>query len=143
MIQGLAHVGISVSNLESSVAFYRDLFGMQVAATEERFRGPLFEKLLSLKGVAGRVVTVGKGGFRLELFEFSHPVPRRQDPRYPVCDQGITHICLTVTDIEAEYQRLHAAGVEFHCAPIDFGGIKAVYARDPDGNVIELVDVLT
>jgi catechol 2,3-dioxygenase-like lactoylglutathione lyase family enzyme len=67
------------------------------------------------------------------------------DQRNPphVCDHGITHIALDVRDIHAEYERLSAAGMRFHCPPLDMGGIKATYGRDPDGNVVELQEILT
>ncbi len=58
-------------------------------------------------------------------------------------EHGITHICLDVTDVDAEYERLQAAGVTFHCPPQEFAGVsKVTYARDPDGNVIELQEIL-
>ena len=63
------------------------------------------------------------------------------DPNRPVCDQGITHICLQVTDIDAEYARLSAAGMRFHCAPQTAPGLcRATYGRDPDGNIVELIE---
>ena len=64
------------------------------------------------------------------------PVPRP-------CDVGIRHICFDVTDIDAEYQRLVAAGVPFISAPqlMANNTVKAVYARDPDNNIVELQEV--
>jgi hypothetical protein len=59
----------------------------------------------------------------------------------PVCDHGITHLCLNVTDIDKEYERLNAAGMRFHCPPQHMGALKATYGRDPDGNVVELLEV--
>ena len=46
-------------------------------------------------------------------------------------------------DIQAEYERLSAAGMRFHCPPLDMGAVKATYGRDPDGNVVELQEILT
>jgi hypothetical protein len=49
---------------------------------------------------------------------------------------------LQVTDIEAEYERLKAAGMVFHCPPQSVGSeLVATYGRDPDGNVVELLEV--
>jgi catechol 2,3-dioxygenase-like lactoylglutathione lyase family enzyme len=59
-----------------------------------------------------------------------------------VCDHGITHIALDVRNIGAEYERLSAAGMRFHCPPLDMGTVKATYGRDPDGNVVELQEIL-
>ena len=44
-------------------------------------------------------------------------------------------------DIDAEYERLQAAGMLFHCPPVDYGTVKTTYGRDPDGNVIELQEI--
>jgi predicted enzyme related to lactoylglutathione lyase len=78
----------------------------------------------------------------IELFEYHTPEPRAGDSNRPVCDHGITHICLDVTDVKAEYERLVAAGMTFHCPPQDLGAAWATYGRDPDGNVIELQEVV-
>ena len=59
-----------------------------------------------------------------------------------MCDHGITHLCLDVSDIDAEYARLKGAGMRFHCPPQDLGAARATYGRDPDGNVVELQEVM-
>jgi predicted enzyme related to lactoylglutathione lyase len=51
-------------------------------------------------------------------------------------------LCFDVDDVEAEYQRLLAAGVRFHTPPQDFGSARATYGRDPDGNVFELQQLM-
>ena len=60
------------------------------------------------------------------------------DPNRPVCDHGITHIAFEVDDLDAEYDRLKAAGMRFHCPPQNLGVSRVTYGRDPDGNVLEL-----
>jgi predicted enzyme related to lactoylglutathione lyase len=77
----------------------------------------------------------------LELFEFANPIGKSGDPDRPVCDQGITHICLNVSDIDAEYTRLKEAGMRFNCPPQRMPGLcSATYGRDPDGNIVELME---
>ena len=56
---------------------------------------------------------------------------------------GYTHFCVDVTDIEAEAERLANLGMTFdrphgQAKPVDVGIVKAVYGRDPEGNLIEL-----
>lgn len=143
MIRRMNHVGVSVSNLERSLGFYRDLLGLEVLI-HRPFEGERYEKILGLKGVKGKVAFLKSksGGLQIELFEFAHPAPKPADAARPVCDQGITHFCIEVQDIEGEYARLKAAGVAFHCPPLDFSGqAKATYGRDPDGNVFELLEM--
>ena len=80
---------------------------------------------------------------QFELFECQQPSPKHGDPKRPVSDHGITHFCIEVSDIDSEYQRLSAAGVPFHCPPLNFGTAKATYGRDPDGNVFELLEMIS
>lgn len=140
MIKGMNHVGVSVANLDRSIEFYRILLGMQIVS-EGTFSGNLYESILGLRAATGRSATLSSGHMRIELFEFSHPSPKTAAPDRPVCDHGITHFCIEVGDIISEYERLRAAGVAFHCPPLDFGTAKATYGRDPDGNVFELLEL--
>jgi catechol 2,3-dioxygenase-like lactoylglutathione lyase family enzyme len=140
-IRALNHVGISVANLERSVRFYTELLDMHVVVQGE-FSGKQYEAILRLPGVSGKVALLKAGNMQVELFEFSNPRPRLNDPDRPVCDLGISHFCIEVTDIQGVYERLKAGGVSFHCPPLEFfGTTKATYGRDPDGNVFELVQM--
>ena len=138
VIEKLNHVGLSVTSLEKAFGFYRDLLGLQVTFVGP-FEGRRYEQILGLPGARGTVALLTGPNIRIELFEFSHPHPKPADPQRPVCDRGITHFCIEVSDIAALYARLNAAGVPFHSPPIDFSGeATAAYGRDPDGNVFEL-----
>lgn len=146
MIQGIHHVAISTGNLERLVAFYCDLLGFELACRGGWPQGtPEVDAVVGLKNSAARTVMLRSRDFYLEIFEFSAPAARAADPNRPVCDHGYTHFCLAVSDLDAEHQRLSAAGVQFHCAPARKEGKaqRAAYARDPDGNVIELLEILT
>ena len=143
MIRGIHHVAISTSDLARSIAFYRDLFGFEVVA---EFGWPvgseLSDRIMGLEGTSGRAAVLRGSNAMLEIFEFASPTPSPADPRRPVCDHGLTHICLEVRDIAAEYERLRGSGMAFHCPPQDImGGQRATYGRDPDGNVIELLEI--
>ena len=141
MIKGFNHIGISVANLDRSVAFYRTLLDMDVVV-QGQFDGAQYAEILNLQDPHGRVALLKGAGLQLELFEFAHPVPKPGDAMRPVSDHGITHFCIEVTDIDSEYKRLVEAGVVFHCEPLTFErtGNKATYGRDPDGNVFELLE---
>lgn len=136
MLKGLNHVGISVISLDRALEFYRDVLGMEVAV-QTRFGGNKYDSILGLIGVSGRVALLRLGDLQIELFEFERPRPMPSQPNRPVCDHGISHFCIEVTDIDAIYAHLAAAGIRFHCPPQQFSGAIATYARDPEGNVIE------
>lgn len=135
-----SHVGISVSNIERSIAFYRDMFGMEPLMDIMPFGGEQFEAIMDIPGVSGRMCMIGKGSTNLELFEFDGAKP--MDPEYPVSDHGISHFGIFVDDIAATYDKLQAAGVRIHTPVITFmgGSMKATYCRDPDGNVFEVLE---
>ena len=142
MITGLDHVGISTGDVDRLSAFYRDVLGFtDVFATEWGQGHRTSDAVVGLKDSAARVMVLKSGAVVLEFFEYSSPTPKPGDPRRPACDHGVTHICLRVDDIDAEYARLCAAGMTFHCPPQNVGGgMRATYGRDPDGNIVEIVD---
>lgn len=93
-----------------------------------------------LKDSAARYAFVKVGNVFLEIFEFSSPTPNDQSHR--ACDYGLVHLCFAVDDIQAEYARLKAAGMAFNGSPAEFeDGSIFTYGHDPDGNIIELLEI--
>lgn len=141
MLKGFHHAAISTPDLDRAVRFYRDLFGCRVV---REFGWPAgvagADAVTALKNSAARAVMLRMGDSYLEIFEFSSPMPRPADPDRPACDHGITHICMEVRDSTAEYNRLKAAGMRFHAPPVAQDGGFITYGRDPDGNIIELLE---
>ncbi|MFT3965775.1 MAG: VOC family protein [Sphingobium sp.] len=137
----LHHVGISVSDLEQSMAFYRRHFGMELAVPVFPFDGPMIEDIQDLPGASGRLGVLRRGDFMLELFEYAAPRPAPKDALHSVGDHGISHFGIMVDGIEALVAAMHSEGVHFHSPIQTFpSGMKAAYGRDPDGNVFELVE---
>jgi catechol 2,3-dioxygenase-like lactoylglutathione lyase family enzyme len=142
MIRGIHHMAISTADLERSVRFYRDLLGFEEIFTSGWERGAdRADQITGLKDSSARLVMLKAGNACIEIFQYSSPQARPVEPNRPACDHGITHLCLDVRDIQAEYERLKTAGVAFHCPPQDMGGVSATYGRDPDGNIVELLEV--
>lgn len=142
MITGIHHTAISTPDLARAIDFYRDLMGFDLIMQHEQPPGDCDqEELMRLPGVSYASAVLRKGHSMIELFEFAAPKPAASDPARPVCDHGITHFCFHVDDLVAEVQRLEAAGMEFHCVPKYSHGLGYIYGRDPDGNVLELIEV--
>lgn len=141
MLKGFHHAAISTPNLDRSVRFYKELFGCTVVREFGWPAGiPEADALTGLRDSAARAVMLKLGDSYLEIFEFSSPTPKPGDPDRPACDHGITHICLEVRDSQAEYTRLKAAGMGFHAPPQAQEGGFVTYGRDPDGNIVELLE---
>jgi len=140
---GLDHVSVTCSDLESSLAFYRDLLGLELRARGEA-EG---ESEFAITGIAGARVQWAdlhlRHGQVVELIEYLDPPgsPVRPAPN----DPGATHISLRVADADAACARLRTAGVEVRSEPtrIDspgaWEGARAFYATDPDGVTVELI----
>ena len=138
----LAHTGFTVRDLDRSLAFYRDLLGMEVAFEQEQ-RGGYLAAIVGYPGAHVRMAHLAfpGGGHRIELFQYVEPAPRGEasEPR----DVGITHVCLAVDDIDAVFGRVVEACATAVSDPVlvDTGanaGGRGVYVRDPDGIVVEL-----
>ena len=142
MILGLHHASITTPDLDRLGTFYRDLLGFElVLETAWEAGNTTADTIFGLKDTAVRMVMLRTSNACLELFEFTAPHGQPGNPQRPVCDQGITHICLAVDDITAEHARFSAAGMRFHSPPQDVPGLcRAAYGRDPDGNIVELVE---
>ena len=139
MIHGVDHAALSVPDLASALDFYCGVLGFEVESESEWWAGAKkVDRLVGLPDSAAKVVIVRLGGTRLEIFEYASPAPNPRDPGFRVCDHGLTHVCLRVSDIAAEYARLREGGMTFEEEPIDVGSSICVYGRDPFGNVIEL-----
>lgn len=125
MIKGIAHVGIRVHDLERSLGFY-SLLG--------------FEKTLGPIGPEPVAILMHPAGVEINLVLNA---PNAKEPNVlmdvPEKHAGITHIALECEDILAVKAKLEGAGNVCSGGPITFPhGAKAVFFRDPDGNVIEL-----
>ena len=144
MIHGIHHTAISTGDLERAVTFYRDLLGFEEAISSGWEVGTeTLDKITGLKDSSARMVMLKASNAFVELFQFETPSPKPAEAMRPVCDHGITHLCLAVMDVDREYERLKAAGMIFHCPPQTTAtGNRVTYGRDPDGNVIELLQVL-
>lgn len=139
MIHGVDHTAISVPDLRQAIDFYCDVLGFELEGESGWPRGAeRIDALVGLPDSASKVAMVRLGGSRIEIFQYASPEPSPRDPGFRVCDHGITHFCLAVTEIAAEYARLVEAGVEFNAPPVDLGTTLCAYGRDPFGNVFEL-----
>ena len=142
-VKGLRHTGIVVSDMAKSLEFYRDLLGMEVWADLED-NSPCIQSVTGLPGANIWMVKLqAQDGGSIELLKYlSHP----QDPPKPAraCDVGCNHVALRVDDLDALYQKLKQHGIHFNTPPIisSDGGAKITYCRDPEGVLVELVELL-
>ncbi len=143
-IEGIHHFAISTPDIDRLIAFYRDMFGFARVFDSTWGEGSdTIDAMLGRRGTVARVAMLRTQTGFLELFQFSAPEPVPARPERSQIDHGYTHFCVNVTDIDAEYQRLLQAGVRFNAPPASMApALMAAYCRDPDDNVIELLEIL-
>lgn len=137
----IRHIGLVVSNLDRMIDFYCTVFGFNLTSRALE-TGPYIETLVGLPGAKIEWAKLSdSNGLILELLRYhSHPV---EPILYPVQRHGCSHIALTVEDLHATLTRLEACGG--NSGPLQQNPEKTVlvvYARDPEGIVLELVQNL-
>jgi glyoxylase I family protein len=141
MIQAMHHTGISVTDLDRSIAFYGDLLGMTLEWRIDHRRSESLEKVVGLRNVDVSYAMLSGWGGRIELFQYHSPEGSPYPAEKPVCDKGITHVGFQVVDIDGLYARLSGHGVRFNSPPQEVRpGVKAAYFHDPDGMTLEIVE---
>jgi catechol 2,3-dioxygenase-like lactoylglutathione lyase family enzyme len=130
------HVGQCVTDLERSKRFYCELLGFEL----EREITPADEmaaKLLSLSPPLGMTASyLVRDGLVLELLHFSAPGQTQPPLARRMNEPGLTHVSLSVDDVESVIARIPDYGGEV----VESSNIGAgVFVRDPDGQFIELL----
>ncbi len=145
-VSAVGNVGITVSDLDRSVAFYTGVLSFE-KVSETEVLGQPWEQLTGVFGARLRVARLRLGAEELELTEWvaprGRPVP--QDSRSQ--DRWFQHVAIIVSDMDRAYARLRASHVEHaSTAPQRLpdwnpkaGGIQAFYFKDPDGHVLEIL----
>ncbi len=142
----VAAVGMTVSNLDRSVAFFTEVLGFTELERRE-VHGEAWEQLFGVFGLRLERARLALGDERIELTEVIAPRGRAVPADSRSNDLWFQHVAIVVSDMDAAYARLRAHGVEHvSTAPQllpawnpDAGGIRAFYFRDADGHNLELI----
>ena len=139
-ISATNHTGLTVSDIDRSIAFFRDVLGFEVSAKIEA-RGEFFEDLVGVPGAEMLVAYVSAPGHTIELLQYVKPDDRRRSELRP-CDTGFVHMAFQVDDIDALLRAIRAGGFA-PVGPVQTStrgsrkGGRVVYTRDADGIVFE------
>ena len=138
------HTGITVSNLERSLAFWRDVLGFELSHTAHQ-TGEMASEITGVEGAEIKLAVVKTpGGHKIELLEYIAPADRQRHVDFRPCDVGSVHVALIVDDLDAVLSAINASGWKAagKPQPLQSGpnaGKRVVYVRDPDGATIEFM----
>lgn len=135
-VRAFSHVCIGVTDIERSLEFYRRLLGMDVVFDVE-LEGPSLEAVTGKSGAKGRMIGGLIGGSMVELLGLGAKPPAA-GTRGP--QVGYTNISFSLEDLDAAYARVGELGYRAEQAPVDIGGVRMFFVKDPDGTPIELVE---
>ena len=122
------HEGISVPDLEASIAWYKTMLGFEL------------EKRDMLPPLKANVAFLKRGDLRLELFEVPGAAALPEERRFPNKDlltHGNKHVSWAVKDVRGTVEYLKERGADIVFV-LDIGGGTVSFIRDNSGNLIEL-----
>lgn len=136
------HTGFTVSNLEHSLVFWRDVLGFELSHRAHQ-TGELAREITGVAGAEISLAVLKAPGHKIELLEY-HTPPNRKRADVRPCDVGSTHIAFTVDNLDAVLNMIAASGWSAAGKPqiLQTGpnaGRRVVYVRDPDGTTIEFM----
>lgn len=137
---GINHTGVSVSDMDRSIEFYTAVLGLELVLDLDVVGHPGLEEVVQMAGVIGRCVFLDVGETRLELWQYTSPAGQPLRDGHIPADKGVTHVAFTVSDVDAMWEKVTAAGYTALSKPLDLGLHKTMYMRGPDNEYIELLE---
>jgi catechol 2,3-dioxygenase-like lactoylglutathione lyase family enzyme len=139
----LSHAALVSPDLDRLVEFYSLLLDAKPNRRTDRASGPRFDEVAGYDNVMIRAAWFDIGNMILEMWQFVNPVtPEPQRPS-AIEDVGYNKVAFEVSDLQKEYERLTAMGVRFLSSPATSVDGWEVCLRDPDGNLISLIQPKT
>ena len=142
-VLGTNHTSFTVSNLDRTLAFFRDCLGFELISKAPRDPA-LVSRITGVDGADMMIAFVKAPGHTIELIEYRAPATKGAVKARP-CDTGFAHLAFNVDDAVAAVAAAERYGVKPIAAPvtIDQGpnkGRKVAYLRDWDGVTIEFIE---
>ena len=142
------HVAVTVSDMDRSLAFYCGLLGLE-RASDHDLEGETISKMAGKKDVTLQVVRLAipeTPNILVDLQLYIEPPGEVSNAVLGMSNQG--HFCFGVHDLDKAYEELTAVGVEFISEPVvfdlgdewEYGALKVVFFKDPDGFILELME---
>lgn len=149
IVTKLDHIAVTVSSLERSLPFYTGLLGLR-EVERHLLQGETISTMAGKPGVIMQVVRLASPDtpdILVDLQEYVQPKGGISNAALGMANHS--HFCFGVRNLQTAYRELKEKGVEFVSAPVtfdlgadwDYGAIKVVFLKDPDGFILELVEM--
>jgi catechol 2,3-dioxygenase-like lactoylglutathione lyase family enzyme len=146
LVEAVDAVGITVGDLDRSIAFYRDVLSFSVVKQDEA-SGPALEQLTGVFGAHVRSARLTLGEQAIVLTQFLSPRGRPVPAGGHSNDRSFQHIAIVVADMDRAYRQLRQHHVGFVSSEpqtlpawnMGAAGIRAFYFSDPDDHTLEVI----
>lgn len=142
-IHRLTHIGICVADLGRSAEFYREALGFREVSRYSA-GDEATERILEVKDARLELVYLERDGVRIELLHYPSPGHVGSGERRAMNALGLTHLSFSVDDLDRVGRAIEAAGgrVLEGTRSVFESGNRGLFALDPDGTRIELIERL-
>jgi catechol 2,3-dioxygenase-like lactoylglutathione lyase family enzyme len=141
MKPALDHVSFTVSDMDKSIRFYRDIIGLKLLTgpADVGGEGTGTATIVGFPGARLRVAVLElSGDVFLELIQYLFPEGEKV-MKTRRCDVGAAHIAFWTDDLPGAYEALKEKGVRFVAPPAKGSiGLLAAYFLDPDDYALEI-----
>jgi catechol 2,3-dioxygenase-like lactoylglutathione lyase family enzyme len=138
-IKSMHHVGITVTDLAATVAFFTEL-GLELEG-EAHMEGAFVDGVIGLDGSRSRIAMMRTPDdrYRVEFSEFETPQSIDGSAHAPIHALGLRHVAFVVDDLDDTLARLRPHGAEVVRNIETYQDVlKTCYVRGPEGILIEL-----
>jgi catechol 2,3-dioxygenase-like lactoylglutathione lyase family enzyme len=142
MIKHFDHITVVISDVEAAKHFF-GLLGFKEDKSVV-IKGPVFSSYMGVDGIEAEHITLALENIspriEVQLLKYRQPVPLPAPATGNLTTLGFNHICFAVDSLDAEVDRLKAAGIKLRNEVMTFHSRKLVFLCGPDGITVELAE---
>ena len=141
LIHNIRHIGLVVSDIDKSLEFYHNILGLKIQGKTDE-NDEFIKKLLKNENSHLKTIklSTSNNATRIELISIKNKLIH--SARKQLNETGLTHISLTVNNLDKIYEVLKQKNVEFNCPPTlsPDKTLKVTFCKDFEGNFLELTE---
>lgn len=137
----MGHVGIMTHDLTGIVEFYKKVLGFDPSRRVDNVSGPTFDLVGGIENGKIHMAWFRVSPFyNLELMEYANPRTQASKGPTPMDEVGYKLIAFETSNLASDVARLKSENIEMLTEVVPVEGGKAIYLRDPDGNLLSITE---